>query len=180
MQSSSVSELSALIKWRGESGSSFNWSAIEQRLGSRIPADYKELMTVFPRGMFFGLIQVAVPHIWKGDVDLLGEFRIVLDNMRETRAAGYKRFPYPIYPEVGGLIIWGNGRNGEEFYWLPNSDDPDEWGVVAASSGWDDWAEVPGPMSRFLLDVGTGQSAISFLPRVDPRRLEFAHWPDIK
>lgn len=77
--------------------------------------------------------------------------------MRETRAPGYASFPYPIYPEVGGLIILGNGRNGEEFYWLRGSDDPDEWSVVVANSGWTEWGKVSKPMSQFLLDVRIGQ-----------------------
>lgn len=40
--------------------------------------------------------------------------------------------PYALFPEPGGLLVWGVTDNGDEFYWLTEGA-PDDWTVVVSS-----------------------------------------------
>jgi len=52
---------------------------------------------------------------------------------------------YPMYPEPGGLLTWGENEQGDLFWWLTEGDDPDRWPVVM-------WAR--GPAATFRFDCG--------------------------
>lgn len=47
-----------------------------------------------------------------------------------------ERYPYPLHPAPGGLLIWGTTMNADRLCWLTDGD-PEEWPVVVWSSeGW--------------------------------------------
>ncbi len=77
-----------------------------------------------------------------------------LDTLREWRSEGHGRFPYPLFPEPGGLLPWGAVVEGGYAFWLTApSDDPDQWPVVIASQDCYVWARFGGPVSEFLVEV---------------------------
>jgi hypothetical protein len=76
--------------------------------------------------------------------------------MRELRAGGHP-FPYPIFPEPGGLLPWATGRRAEPFFWVTRGEDPNAWPVVTAAYGFTDWQEFPGTAGELLIDVVEGR-----------------------
>jgi hypothetical protein len=167
-----------LVGWAGTGNPNIDWQEVEESLGLALPDDYKLFIARFPRGFIQNYIQICPPRLHDGRLDLLGTFRIVLDNMREMREDRPEDFPFPIYPEPGGLIIWGNAKRGEYFYWLPSSPNPNEWEIVVSGSGWEDLVKFPGPMIRFLTGLVEGHVSAPVLAK-DLAEIEpcFTAWP---
>jgi hypothetical protein len=52
---------------------------------------------------------------------------------------------YPMYPNQGGLLTWGENERGDLFWWLTQGGDPDAWPIVM-------WAR--GPATTYRFDTG--------------------------
>jgi hypothetical protein len=143
-----------------------DWAAVEGSLaGLRLPADYKELVQSFPDGWFRDLVRPIRP----GDVgspatEYLGFYANWLEDMRTWRSHGDGEYPYPIYPESGGLLPWAEGHGGEMCFWLTGPEDPDTWPVVSADKDFERWQLFPGPMCGFLTALVHGSIDNPFQP----------------
>ncbi len=84
----------------------FDWAAIEDDLGLRLPSDYKLLAESFPAGWFRGWVWLRLPEqTGDGRPRLLGDFAAdQLEALREFRATGECAFPFPLFPEPGGVL----------------------------------------------------------------------------
>src|SRR6266852_1916104 len=115
-----VNHLARLAGISQERKASFDWLAVEEMLGLGLPEDYKLLAELLPDGWFRGFVRVLLP----GETGAAGARFLDsdavnrLEDMRRWRAEGYGTFPYPIYPEAGGLMPWGSGVRGGLFFWL--------------------------------------------------------------
>jgi hypothetical protein len=147
----------------------YDWAAIEGSLtGLTLPSDYKELAETFPNGRFRDLVRPIRP----GDVnnpvtEYLGYYAYRLDDMRTWREGGFGEFPYPIYPEPGGLLPWAEGPGGEMCFWLTAGADPQSWPVVSADRDFMTWQRFPGSMCEFLLAFVRGTVDNPFEPGVE-------------
>ncbi len=155
-----VDEVAGLVGWRpGDFRAELDWAAVERELGTRLPADYKELLTRFPSGAFRSSVEVENPG---QSADELANVKRHNEELLETFAdqdTGYLTgTSYVLFPEPGGLYPWGGTGAGGTFWWITDSADPDTWRV--AYNDRDDWHEHPGPMSRLiheiLVSTGTG------------------------
>jgi hypothetical protein len=116
------------------------------------------LLETFPGGTFRGVLRLNRP----GDqdfpaTDFLGFYPFRLDDMRAWRASGRGTYPYPIFPEPGGLLPWASGPRLEQVFWLTADTDPDRWPVVLADAEFQRWGTHPGPAAAFLLDALEGR-----------------------
>lgn len=132
-----------------------NWETVERSLdGLSLPSDYKRLVDRFPHGRFKELVMVIRPGIQGGSWDdYLGYYASRLDTIRAWRAGGFGTYPYPLYPEEGGLLPWGASPRSSLFFWLTEGADPDAWTVVWADKAYEKWGAYPATMSEFLLRV---------------------------
>jgi hypothetical protein len=149
-----------------ESSRSFDWAAIEVDLGVRLPADYKLLAESFPGGWFRGWVRVRLPERTGDDRPrLLSDFAAgELEALREFRETGECVFPFPLFPEPGGVLPWGYLRSPGVAYWLTGPGDPDEWPVIAATADGDYWERFDGPACEFLTEVAAGRYDASGFP----------------
>lgn len=137
-----------------------DWSDVEVIMGVRLPTDYKQLIELLPVGEFRGLVRLLYPTVESNRVvSVLGEFENSLDDMRGWREDGDGVFPYPIYPEPGGLLPWGHSPRREPFFWITASDDPDTWTVAYADDYFTEWRTFAGRVCDFLLALVDGQVA---------------------
>jgi hypothetical protein len=133
----------------------FDWSAIEGDLGLRLPADYKLLAESFPEGWFREFVRVWLPD---GRGRWLSEYASgQLKSMREFRAAGGGVFPYPLFPEAGGVLPWGGILSPGAAFWLTGPGDPEDWPVVVATEECEYWDRFDGPVCEFLIEVAAGR-----------------------
>src|SRR5215471_8644139 len=155
-----VRELAALAGVSAEESAAFAWAEIERGIGLRLPADYKLLSEAFPSGWVRGFVRLRKPdRPSDGAQRLLGEFAMdQLWTLRAWRSERQGRFPYPLYPEPGGLLSWGAIAAGGYAFWLTApADEPDSWPVVIASQDCDAWARFDGPVSEFLVEVAAAR-----------------------
>jgi hypothetical protein len=103
-----------------------DWAAAEATLGLSLPADFKALVGRYGRGEFCDLLYVYSPFGGRTLVDY--GVQILADD-REVRAEFPQDYPYPLYPEPGGLLVWGESSNGHRLCWLTEGA-PDDWPVV--------------------------------------------------
>jgi SMI1-KNR4 cell-wall len=142
-----------------------DWTA----LGIALPSDYRELITRYGSGEFSDEVALLPPF---GPCTLLDYGVGLLDGDRELRAdeeaTDPEDYPYPLYPEPGGLLIWATTANGERLCWL-TAGEPDEWKVVA----WDPKAfeyeeHEPGAVG-FLVSWLSGRLESEILPPPEAR-----------
>jgi SUKH superfamily protein len=93
-----------------------------------LPADYRDLVTRYGNGVFNDHVVLLVPF---GECTLLGYGVDLLDGDRDLREeCDEEDYPYPLYPEPGGLLVWATTTNGARLCWLTTGD-PDTWQVIA-------------------------------------------------
>ncbi|MFL6140573.1 MAG: hypothetical protein ACJ72N_01725 [Labedaea sp.] len=114
------------------------WDVVERGLGLELPAEYKELLAVFPPGSFLlpdwkGII-VQPPYHVDGVPDHLEQFGAELNELSDWRAEHPQDVPYPLYPEPGGLLPWARADR-EAVFWVRNHTDPNRWTVAASNGG---------------------------------------------
>lgn len=152
-----------------------DWSMVRSRLGTDLPADYKALAIKYP----MLLISEWLPVLHPGTPDppgnpynlvnliasALNYSRFAID-FKPSRLTTYTpghaeeteavqtitsgEFPFPAYPEEGGLMAWGMPEDGSHCCWLTRGH-PDDWTIVVASEP-DCW-HYKGPITQFLVDV---------------------------
>ena len=136
------------------------WPQIELRLGRRLPSDYKAFVATYGSGRIGDFLNVANPFSDNPHVRDLPES--MLQTYREIRT--FEHIPFPIHPEPGGLIPWGDTDNGDVLFWVADPpDDPDRWSIAVSEVRGPGWYRHPGPFVRFLRDWTTGAAVIPFL-----------------
>ncbi|GGV43018.1 hypothetical protein GCM10010182_79680 [Actinomadura cremea] len=107
----------------GPGGAGARSAAVESRLGTALPSDYKLLVETFGcDGLFDEFFHVFTPEelVWH----------------TEVYAGGFVpggEHPPP-FPEAGGVIPWAGNENEDRFFWTTGARDPDDWSVYALDS----------------------------------------------
>src|SRR6266404_2309328 len=101
-----------------EVGTLSQWQKYEQKLGTRLPDDYRKFVFAYGSGLFAGFYRVYNPFAASEYIALLSQVERVCGYNRESQRSFPKRFPYPYFPELGGLLPWGNDENGNDYFWL--------------------------------------------------------------
>jgi hypothetical protein len=77
-------------------------------------------------------------------------------------------FPYPLWPEPGGIFPWAEGSR-EAFFWLRSVPEPASWPVVWWHGDDLEWERFDGTATEFLIALVTGQ--------IEARRLGSPSFP---
>lgn len=167
-----VRRLVDVTGWRGRSYVVTPWDVVHARLGFELPADYRELLEVFPPGTFYAPGHIAdvivqPPYRLDGVHDHLVQFETEVDEAESWR----REHPEDV-PEA--MVPWArSGRPG--LFWVPRSTDPDEWTVAVSNGGiwrYDDEPvveEFDCGAVEFLLGLVTGRIHSRVLaPTVEP------------
>ena len=128
-----------------------DWAAVEERLGSALPADYKRFADRFGAGQWGG-IRVCAPNAPTPEYDLFDLVHRVVAQAEAFRPTTKPPFNAPFHPQKGGLVPWGELDGGFTFFWSPAGDDPDAWPVVVPHPSWLAWYQPYLSFSTFLAD----------------------------
>jgi hypothetical protein len=125
-----IDRIIATTGWTRTEPHPFDWGATEQQLGTRLPADYKELAEIFGPGMFGEWLGLFLPVDYEFyAIDIVTEWSYSLRLADQLYA--FWSEPYGLHPKPGGLLQWGFTPDGHlSFYWSVESDDPDHWSVI--------------------------------------------------
>ncbi|MBS2533122.1 hypothetical protein KGQ20_10065 [Catenulispora sp. NF23] len=180
-----VAELAGLFGQPGRSVTPVPWNNSISEVGFAFPADYRDFVDLFGGGQIRHELAVHVPSAWPQEPGAPTGFRgFVWDTVQDGGIGDYlagqyeegnlKECPYPVYPEPGGLLIWGNTWNADQLFWLTDGE-PDEWSVVVWYRQLAEWDRFDGGFGAFALALVTGA-----YPMVDellpPRSPEVPDW----
>ncbi|GAA3371585.1 SMI1/KNR4 family protein [Streptomyces sannanensis] len=121
-----VDRVVAVTGWDPARARTVDWEAVETRLGTALPSDYKRLAELFGRGGFDGYLSMIVPG---GRSEDLVQHTEWLAHFAATRGNGLWE-PYKLFPARGGLLEWANTEHETQFYWLTEGRDPDLWPII--------------------------------------------------
>lgn len=153
-----VRELADVAGISMEERRSYDWGSIEDALMVPLPDDYKMMAETFPGGWFRLFAELMPPD---GRTRFLGDCSFqVMDFLRElqwSESYAGSGFPFPAFPDPGGLLVCGSLRSPGSIFWKFNSIDPAEWTIVLTSEEFDYWEQFDGSLAGFLLEVATGR-----------------------
>jgi hypothetical protein len=128
------------------------WRKAEAMIGLKLPRDYRDFVFSYGSGLFAGFYRVYNPFAASEWTSLISQVQMVCKNDRSSQQSFPDRFPYPYYPEPGGLLPWGNDENGNDYFWLTKGP-PTKW-QVAQNEGRERGFKIqPFSMTGFLVAV---------------------------
>jgi hypothetical protein len=131
--------------------SAVTWAEVEQAVGIRLPADFKQLMSRLPSGRTTERLFLWSP------VESTEMLEAFVTNMRTAVAttAGVLESiltpPYPEFPEPGSLLPWGFSLD-ETWLW-ETVGDPDAWPAMHLTISSGHLVRYPGTASALLRDL---------------------------
>lgn len=135
-----------------EVGTLKQWRSVEKKLGTELPTDYREFVFAYGSGLFAGLYRVYNPFAASEYTALIPSAERVCGYNRVSQQSDPERFPYPYFPEAGGLLPWGNDENGNDYFWLTEGS-PSEWVVVQDNNRGEGIRVQPYTMTAFLVAI---------------------------
>ncbi|MYW01051.1 hypothetical protein GT354_22740 [Streptomyces sp. SID3343] len=120
--------------------------------GVVFPTDYKEIISEYGPCLLLGSL-----YLWDPQG---GTHSSLAEEIRESSAAwrgnrdelgddGTEAYPYPILPELGGLLAVGRRSSGDYFCLAPPEYEDADWKIVLDCGGF--WEKHDMSFSRFIL-----------------------------
>ncbi len=129
-----------------------DWATVEDGLGISLPFDYKTFVDQAPAGTFGNELLPTYPGLLCYPAnDFLAPKAHILDTFMRWRESGDGNFPFPLYPEPEGVLLWASG-NSFCYWWLTGSNDPNDWPVVTSNRSFTQWQTHKHGMAQFVLD----------------------------
>jgi hypothetical protein len=104
------------------------WRRVWSSLGLHLPRDYQDLVRRYGLGSFDDVLLWSpfTAHVWG---NLVVRAIGLIEGHEPLRHDCPEDFPYPLYPEPGGLLEWASTGDGDRLCWLTTGE-PDCWPVV--------------------------------------------------
>ncbi|MFD8824383.1 SMI1/KNR4 family protein [Streptomyces sp. NPDC059605] len=164
-----VDRVVAVTGWTRERGAAVDWAAVESRLGTALPGDYKELVERFGHGDFDDYLGLLIADGPPGSLDLV-EFNEFWARAAAENGGGSWR-PYRLHPAPGGLLQWASTEQQSSFYWLTEGTDPDRWPILVTDDDYGEWDRFDGSTAEFVHRLLTDPR----FPRSTARHFD-RHW----
>jgi len=153
------------------------WAAVEEALGTALPADYKRLVQTYGGGLFAGTLWLLEPDCPDPMYDLVAQTAERKEILEDLWTVGEQR-PQELQDGDVRLVPWGFDEGAGHFlYWLVRRDvEPEEWTVILNEGRGPLWEATPVSCSRFLLDVVAGTTTSFYFTELDdvaPGRTHF-------
>jgi len=131
-----------------------DWGRSRAETGFTFPSDYRSFVNLYGAGWVGATswysMEIYAPSLaprhpgattgFEGFVDWhVSTIAHLFAGMNEDEWGGTV---HPLFPAPGGLLTWGENREGDVFWWLTEGDDPDRWPIVM-------WARGPATTYRF-------------------------------
>jgi len=108
-----------------------NWTSLENSLNIVFPLDFKEFTECYGIGQIDYFININVPIV--NESAYLEEVNYLCSNYTRFKREFPDQYTFSVYPEKGGLFPLGNTDNGDEIWWLMDSE-PAKWEIVIYES----------------------------------------------
>lgn len=105
-----------------------DWNLIFENIGTKLPSDYVDFISLYGSGLFGGFYIVLNPF---ADCES-HNFEIRLQTFNDSLFSDYHWFldeNLEIYPKANGLLPCMYDQNGNDYFWLTKGD-PEEWSIL--------------------------------------------------
>ena len=170
----SVNDISILFKppeVPHEQANNKQWPEILQQLGTELPTDYKDFLTLYGSGKIDNFLCVLNPFSQNENQNLEKQLQTQLAVLSELQTCG-EILPYKFFPNVGGILPFAITDNGDVLFWHTVGM-ADEWTVVVNEARSLEWEAFPMSMSEFLANVLNRQIRPAAFPKAFPNSLIF-------
>lgn len=141
-----------------------DWKKVEAELGTALPGDYKEFVLTFGTGLLGSFVRVYNPFAASVRTSLISASRLDCEILQELKESeGDEEVPFEIFPEVPGLLPWGNDENGNGLYWLTDGE-ADSWSVIVGAGRDRRWQQFDMTMTSFLAKSFRGDVICNIWP----------------
>jgi hypothetical protein len=139
------------------SGDPKRWQLVEGRLGTALPADYKNFIDRYGSGRIDRFLLIFNPFAANPSVNLYSASEARIVGMRELLKNPHEKFRPRLFPQLGGVLPFGATDYGDTLYWKTGSD-PDAWSIVINEARGPDVQEfemgrLPSPDIGSLIDL---------------------------
>jgi len=142
------------------------WIAIEGKLGTGLPDDYKEFIQTYGTGKVDDFLYVFTPFSVNENLNLFDQLKLQSDVLVELKSYG-ENVPYKIFPEVEGVIPFAITDNGDVLFWK-TSTEPNDWTVLVNEARSPDWEKYEMSMSKFLSEIVSHRLSCKIFPKSFP------------
>jgi hypothetical protein len=139
-----------------EAGNLTGWPAVEQKLGTPLPTDYRDFILTYGTGLFASFYLIYNPFSVCKWLNLHQQVERLCGEERAFKREFPEVVPYRIFPERPGLLPWAGDENGNYYYWLTEGP-PDSWMVISQEGRGEGFREYGRCMTDFFCDVFTGK-----------------------
>lgn len=149
-------------------GRTVKWAAVEEVLGTALPADYKRLVQLYGGGLFAGVLRLLEPGCPEAMYDLVAQTEEREETLADLWEGGEAK-PRELLEENVRLVPWAYVEGaGHVLYWLLRpGDEPEEWTVILNEGRGPLWEAWPVSCSQFLLDVVAGTTTSVYFTDLD-------------
>ncbi|MGW2782531.1 SMI1/KNR4 family protein [Streptomyces populi] len=155
-------------------------AAVEQKLGTPLPEDYKDLVETYGGGVFDETVRLLDPECPDEDHNLLAQHTAraeILAGLWRTEAK-----PAALRNEAEAQVVpWAYVEDsGAHLYWLRRpSQRPEEWTVLLNEGRGPGWESHADSCAAFLLAVLTGEAETEYFPGLPSGSHQFDSNDDI-
>ncbi|MFD7986771.1 SMI1/KNR4 family protein [Kitasatospora indigofera] len=151
-----ITQLSAVLGEPITPGDIVDWEELTRTTGLRLPADYRDFVTLYGGGELDEYLGISTPPVAGSPY---GDLVDGLDfDPREEPAVLAGTAPKDL--EEGRLLPFAGSANSDVVFWLCDSQDPDSWDVVVFKRqplyGEDRWVRFEAGLGDFLLGTLCG------------------------
>lgn len=142
MPKHTIEDLIALIPPPVARPATVDWALIEQRLGFRLPTDYKALADTYGPGVFCDdfLVWTGLPwpdaSIEEAGRHAVADLEPLLEDLSIVTWAHDDGTDTAVDLSGDSLFGWGRSTDGDSGYWHRTGDDPDGWPVLSPTASW--------------------------------------------
>ncbi|MFE6160164.1 SMI1/KNR4 family protein [Streptomyces sp. NPDC056486] len=161
---SAVERLTVLVPPAGPRRSR-DWAAVEQRLGTALPQDYKELVECYGGGVFDETIWLLDPECPDQDCNLLTQAKECAEILADLWQIEPKP-PQLLRDDGAEVLPWAYIEgSGAMLYWLRRpGQKPEEWTTLFNEGRGPEWEYHPRSCTSFLLAVLAGEAETIYFP----------------
>ncbi len=124
-----------------DTGSPDAWRALEERVGTEFPGDYKEFTRVYGSGALelgaakpYEYVWLLSPFSDNPNLALASQIKPMCDAYAVMKDAFPEDYPREIYPSEGGILPWALDESRLFFYWLTKGGTTD-WTILLEYEG---------------------------------------------
>jgi hypothetical protein len=129
-----------------------SWLHVEERLGVRLPDDFKGFIQSYGSGTINHFVSVLNPFSERAELDLLEQSKKQLDALRQLHDEFGERNPFNLFPSEGGLLPVAISDNGDVIHWITNGNS-EFWTIVVNEARSPDYQCFPCNFTTFLTGI---------------------------